>query len=299
MTPRKLLIDTDPGTDDLIALLMALRSPELEVVGVTTVGGNARLAHTTRNALRILEHIGRADVPVAPGASRPLRGRFTYAYDFHGPAGLTARLPLPQTRPTPGRASDFIYRTLAASPGRVSILALGPLTNLARLLRKHPGAKRLMGELVVMGGAVGVPGNVTPHAEFNVFNDPLAAQEVLASGIPITLVDLRVCRQALFRKADLARLGGKGRAAELALRVLKGWFRLHPKREAYDLCDPLATGVLLDPTLVTTEAVSLGVDVSDGPERGKTYVAATPGPVHVTREVDAERFKELMFRLLA
>ncbi len=298
MARRKLLIDTDPGTDDLIALLMALRAPELEVLGVTTVGGNASLDDTTRNALRILECAGRTDVLVAAGAAHPLWASFVYAYDFHGPGGLTVKLPDPNSHAAPGSAHTFIYQALKASPGEVTLLALGPLTNVALLFREHPDAKRLLKELVVMGGAVGVPGNITAHAEFNVYNDPLAAQAVFASGAPTTLVDLRVCRQVALTRADIPRLEAGGDAAKLVARVLDGWFQLHPTRDAYELCDPLAMAALLDPTLVDTEAAEVAVDTSAAPTRGMTYGVRTQGPVKVTRTVDAERTRRMVMERL-
>ena len=122
----KVVIDTDPGTDDALALMMALNSPDLEVQGLTTVGGNATLAHTTRNALRVLEYMGRSDIPVFRGASRPLRGSFRYGYYFHGPAGLTTRLPLPRSEPGPLPASEYIARVAESLAGELVVIALGP-----------------------------------------------------------------------------------------------------------------------------------------------------------------------------
>ena len=134
----KVVIDTDPGTDDALALMMALNSTELEVLGLTTVGGNATMAHTTRNTLRLLEYLGRSEIPVYRGASRPLRGRFEYAYSHHGPGGLTVRLPLPRFRPKTLRAPDYIAKAARLLAGELVLIALGPLTNIARAITREP-----------------------------------------------------------------------------------------------------------------------------------------------------------------
>ena len=189
--PPRVIIDTDPGVDDAIAILMALAWPELMLVGLTIVGGNVPLARGTRNALALLEYAGRQEVPVAQGASRPWRGRFQYSYQFHGPSGLPRRLPKPKTRPVDADATDFLAAKLQDNPGQITLVALGPMTNLANRLVRHPAALGLVGSLVVMGGAVDCRGNVTPHAEFNSYSDPVAAHAVLSSGIPLTLIDLK------------------------------------------------------------------------------------------------------------
>ena len=194
----KLILDTDPGVDDAIAILMALASgstaPEgtlvPELVGLTTVGGNVPLARGTRNALALLEYTGLQHIPVARGNARPLRGSFPYSYDFHGKGGLSRRLPEPQARPSASGAIDFLAEQLLNNPGQIALVALGPLTNLARLQQSHPGVLEKSRSLVVMGGAVNTAGNSTPPAEFNFYSDPLAAHRVVSSGAPLTLVDL-------------------------------------------------------------------------------------------------------------
>ena len=176
--PAKVILDTDPGVDDAIAILMALAWPELELVGITTVGGNVPLARGTRNALALLEYAGRQRVPVARGAARPCRGRFPYAYAFHGPGGLSRRLSQPRMHSVDIGAAEFMAAKLGGDPGQITLVALGPLTNLACLLKRHPGALDLAGSLVVMGGAADGSGNVKPHAEFNFYSDPVAAHAV-------------------------------------------------------------------------------------------------------------------------
>ena len=150
----KLLIDTDPGTDDALALLMALNAPDVEVVGITTVGGNATVAQTTRNVVKILEYMSRTDIPVASGAARPLRGRFHYAYDFHGRGDPGIQLPRPTLPPKPEEAVTSLAHTIQAHSGEITLAALGPLTNVAHLLQHHPDVARSLRRLVVMGGAL-------------------------------------------------------------------------------------------------------------------------------------------------
>ena len=181
---KPVLIDCDPGSDDALAILAALNSPDLDVVGLTTVGGNATIDDTTRNALAILEIGGRAEVPVWRGAGRPLVGEFRFGYDYHGEAGVGIRLEAPATREQPEPAVDAIARTVLDRPGELTLIALGPLTNVAQALRREPKLADEVAEIIVMGGAVEAPGNVTGHAEFNIYNDPAAAGVVFDSGSP-------------------------------------------------------------------------------------------------------------------
>ncbi len=171
----RVIIDTDPGVDDAIAILMALAWPELELVGMTTVGGNVPVSRGTRNALALLEYAGRQEVRVAQGAARPCRGRFGYSYPFHGLSGLSRRLPNPKTRPAKDDATKYLAAKLQDNPGQITLVALGPLTNLAILLKRYPAALGLAASAVVMGGAIECCGNVTPYAEFNSYSDPVAA----------------------------------------------------------------------------------------------------------------------------
>ncbi|MDA1349353.1 MAG: nucleoside hydrolase [Chloroflexi bacterium] len=150
------IIDTDPGTDDALALMMALQSPDLDVMGLTTVGGNATLAHTTLNALRVLEYLDRTEVPVHAGASHPLKGGFQYAYYFHGPGGLTARMSRPSLKPATGRAVDFLLEATRSEPGEIVLIALRPLTNVAKAMVKEPRLRECAkggGKVYQRGGA--------------------------------------------------------------------------------------------------------------------------------------------------
>lgn len=297
----KLVIDTDPGTDDVIALMMALNSPEVEVLGLTTVGGNASLADTTRNALGLLEHQGRPDIPVSQGASRPLHGSYSYSYHFHGPHGLTVRLPPPTSKTTQEMAPEFIVEQARKQAGDLVLIALGPLTNVARALDREPRLSEWLKGIVVMGGAVEVPGNMRPHrrAEFNVYNDPEAAQAVLSSGIPITLVGLDVCDKVCVYRDEAAWLSDGSILERLPRSLLANWFAADSSREQYQLCDPLAVVAVLMPNLLTFQAASVTVDTDQGEERGSTTARYGDGTVRVATGVQAPEAKSLMVSLLS
>ena len=295
----KVLIDTDPGSDDFIALMMALGSPDLEVQGLTTVGGNATLAHTTRNTLRLLEYMGRTEIPVARGVSRPLHGKYHYGYYYHGPGGLTVRLPVPELAPIDVPAPDFISRVGVALGGELVVIALGPMSNIARALRKTPGLRDLIREIVVMGGAVECPGNVTRHAEFNIYNDPAAADIVLASRIPVTLVGLDVTTQVYVERGDAPWFPGDSGSAKLANRILANWFRAHPDDDRYHLHDPLAVAAAMQPDLLTCRQAHVAVATASNDRRGQTTALYGDGPVRVAVGVDVEGAMALMRRLLS
>ena len=301
-----LIIDTDPGVDDAIAILMALASTTYNLLGLTVVGGNVPLARGARNALAILDRVRRGEVPVCPGSSRPLTGRFGYSAAFHGKSGLTRRLPDPQTQPSTESAAGFLTRNIHGSPGGVSLVALGPLTNLARLLRSPraagggaaPNPLAPVASLTVMGGAVKCPGNVTPYAEFNFHSDPLAAHRVLNCGVPITLVDLAACRQVALNKNQVHKLRADTLLGNLAIEFLKGWFKRDPNREIFQFYDPLALAAALDPELVATRQVGLAVEHSNPARWGQSSITAEPGDIALVTEVDREGFFTLLAELL-
>ena len=271
--PVPVIIDTDPGVDDALAILMALAAPALNVIGVTATAGNVPLARATRNALALLEYAGRGDIPVYRGAARPVRGRYAYAREVHSAAGLTYPIPEPTAAAAGTGAVPYLAETLRARPGEVAVIALGPLTNLARLLRRHPDALPGAARIVIMGGAVNARGNVTPDAEFNFYSDPTAARIVVESGLPMTLVDLGACRQVYLARADCdddigigtgsGNGGAGGRRATLAAGLLAGWFRRDPARERFHLYDPLAVIAALEPAILRLRPVTLAIDDAD------------------------------------
>ncbi len=296
--PIRLIIDTDPGVDDAIAILMALASPDVEVVGLTTVGGNVPLARSTRNALALLQAAGRPDIPVARGATRPLRGRYTYEPQFHGPGGLSSRLPDPTTEPVSQGAVQFLHEQLTSQPSEALLVALGPLTNIARLLREHPADLEHAKNIVVMGGAVNTPGNVTPNAEFNFYSDPVAAEIVLSSRLPITLVDLAACRQVGISREQALGLRSDHQLGRLFLDLLRGWFQRDSSRQRFEFYDPLALAIALDPVIVTVVKVDLDVVLEENEFRGETLETGGPGEITLPQNVNAARFFRLLEGLL-
>ena len=294
----KAIIDTDPGADDALALMMALAAPELDVLGLTTVGGNASLANTTRNALRLLHYLGREDVPVFRGAATPLEGKFQYAPYYHGRGGLPVRLPGTESGALAVRASDYLVSVASALKGELTVIALGPLTNVARAITKEPRFAQWVREVVVMGGAVEVPGNVTPHAEFNIYNDPNAANIVFSSGIPVTLIGLDVCNPVFLHKQDLDALDAGHAGSELQRRIVKEWLALHPESESFSLCDPLAVAATVRPNLLTYRAAAVHTDAADATRLGKTTAEYGSGSVRVASEVHAAEAKAEIIAML-
>ena len=288
----KYIIDTDPGTDDAVAFIDALNSPELDILALTTVGGNASLEDTTRNALDLMAHLGHPDMPVYRGADVPLTGVFPFAYDFHGPGGLSAPVPASQAAPRPEPAADYIQQAALEHSGDLTVIALGPLTNIAQAFIDSPDLRDHIKELIVMGGAVEVPGNITPHAEFNTYCDPHAANVVFDSGVPVTLIGLDVCREVFFtrdRHWDTPESPGERLAAQL----VQGWFDLHPDRDHFDLCDPLAIAAVLDPSPIEYRQATVHA-IEDGDQKGKTIANYGPGHIKVALRVHAHCATQLI-----
>ncbi len=295
----RLIIDTDPGVDDAIAILMALAAPGVEVVGLTTLGGNVPRARATRNALALLEAAGRRDIPVARGAARPRTGRYRPSVAFHGPGGLSVRLPESSQTPVRETAPEFLYEKITSDPNGVTVIALGPLTNLSRLEDRHPGTLSQSASVVIMGGAVETRGNVTPWAEFNFHSDPLAAGHILGLGVPVSLADLASCRQVGISRDLAFGLSTDSPVGILALQVLQGWFRRDERRERFEFYDPLAVALALDPGVATMRQVALTVVTEPGDHWGETPIVGEPGPVSLADGVDASRFFALISQLFA
>jgi len=244
-----IVIDCDPGHDDAIAILLALASPELELIGVTTVAGNQTLDKTTRNALVTLEVAGRSDIPVAAGAEAPLRRELRTAAHVHGETGLDGpELPEPSARPVDAHAADFLAELI--EPG-VVLVPTAPLTNVALLLERHPDVRERLERIVWMGGAIG-EGNVTPAAEFNAFVDPEAAAAVFAAGIPLTMIGLDVTHKALFTRAHAERLRGAGRAGRFVAELSDFFQQFHERSYGFagsPIHDAMVVAHVIDPTL--------------------------------------------------
>jgi len=274
VTPVPIVLDCDPGHDDAIAILLALGSPELELVGVTTVSGNQTLDKTTANALRVLEFVGRDDVPVFAGADRPLvRERFVADY-VHGETGLDGPdLPPPSRAPADGNAVAFLADEIRGRQGRLTLVPTGPLTNVALLLALAPDARPE--RIVAMGGAIG-EGNRTPAAEFNIWADPEAARRVYESGIDLTMIGLDVTHRALLTDAHTEEFRRRGRVGRFVAELMDFYARFH--RELYrdlegtPIHDPVAVAHVALPGLVDVRDARITVDCGWEQGRGRTNV---------------------------
>lgn len=294
---KKVILDVDTGVDDAMAIAYAAHSPELELIGLTTCFGNITAPEATRNTLAVVESLGK-DIPVIEGAKETFRRgeKKQYSRHVHGEDGLGNALKAePAGRPQPGHAADFIIEQVKRYPNEVTIISVGPLTNLALALEKAPELVSLIPEVIVMGGAVTVPGNVTPYGEANIVADPEAAAVVFGSGLPLTLVGLDVTMQTLLPRTLLNDWRASGRRDALFLAEMTEFYMefyesCYPGIGGCGLHDPLAVGVAIDPTLVKIEPMRVTV-VTEGEETGRTVGSPEGGPnIGVCTGVDAERF---------
>ena len=297
-----IILDCDPGHDDAIALLLALASPELQLLGVTTVSGNQTLQKTTANAIRVLDHVGRSDIPVAAGVGRPLVRERQVAAEVHGDSGLDGpQLPPPSRPCEPLHAIDWIAATLEGSAQRITLVATAPLTNVALFLARYPELSLKLERIVLMGGAV-AEGNITPAAEFNIWADPAAAHRVFTSGINLTMVGLDVTHQALMKPSHAERLSGAGAAGKLVAELYEFYSRFHRSHYGWDgapIHDAVAVAHVIDPTLLDTKHCGVVIDNGGELSRGRTHVDLRGRPgwtpnCDVALGIDSERFLELM-----
>jgi purine nucleosidase len=251
---RRIIIDTDPGTDDAMAILLAFRSPELQVEAITPVSGNVPLSYTLPNALKLVEIAGRTDVPVAAGAALPLVRKLLTAEYVHGENGLGGvQFPEPKTKPAAETAPDIIRRLVRSHPGEITIVAIGPLTNIALALRADAELAPLIPQIVLMGGSLS-GGNMTPAAEFNFYVDPEAARAVFHAGIPITMVGLDVTQKVVVNEKHIAALEAGDNPSSIAagriMRATMDHYRKTNFAAGPNMHDPLALATLLDPSVV-------------------------------------------------
>lgn len=308
-----IIIDTDPGIDDAMAIFYAMAAPELEVIGLTTVFGNVAVDTATTNALRLVEIAGRADVPVCRGASRSLTRPFpgaatlVHGSDGQGDAGLLS----PRHAEDPRRATQFIIESVMAHPGEITLVALGPLTNLALAVLERPEFARYVRQVVCMGGNVFVPGNASPAAEANVLSDPEATRIVLSQEWPVTMCGLDVTHRITMTPADMERIFTiPTRPAEHLARILphyRAFYEANVTGSGIFVHDSTTISYLLHPDAFETQTLALQVDTSDGISRGKLWpdrdsrerrtgghAAGSAGErlVTICRDVDARRVVE-------
>ena len=295
-----IIFDCDPGHDDAIALLLALASPEVELLGVTTVHGNQTLEKTTENALRVLELVGRTDVPVARGADRPLERTLAVAAHVHGESGLDGpELPAATASPVAQHAVEFMVEHV--TPETV-LVPVGPLTNVADALAQGVRPARI----VLMGGAI-AEGNMTPAAEFNIWADPEAAQRVFHAGVPVTMIGLDVTHQALLTPAWVERFRGAGPIGVFVAELVEFFKLFHERTYGWNgppVHDALALAQVFRPDLVRTEHRNVEVELDSELTRGRTVVdlwrrTEREPNADVGVAVDADAFLELLLERIS
>ncbi|HTU03046.1 MAG TPA: nucleoside hydrolase [Candidatus Sulfotelmatobacter sp.] len=299
MPPKPILLDVDTGVDDALAILLAFRSPELEVQGITTVHGNVGVEATTANTLIVLDLLQAPPVPVVAGAARPLRRPARGAGEVHGLDGLGDLSPRPtaSARPAGSGAHQFLLDQARKAPGDLTLVCTGPLTNLALAVQHDLSAMRALREVIVMGGAIRVPGNVTPVAEFNIAADPEAAAIVLAAALPLVLVPLDVTEQVVLTRSAARQAAPRGPLQTFVRDATAMTMAFHRSAEAVDglyLHDPLAVAVAIDATLVGRRRLPVAVECRGDLTAGMVVAdlrrrsRATPA-AEVCLEVDAAR----------
>ncbi|MHA6689981.1 nucleoside hydrolase [Devosia sp. A449] len=309
--PRKIIIDTDPGQDDAVAILLALASPEeLEVLGIVAVAGNVGLHHNANNARKVVELSGRRDIPVYAGCARPIRRQLVTAEHVHGETGLDGpNLPEPTIPLQAQHGVDYIIDTLmAAEPGTITLCTLGPLTNIAMALIKQPAIAERIAEIVMMGGAYFEVGNITPAAEFNIYVDPEAADIVLRCGAPITMLPLDVTHQIQSTPDRLAAILGLGNASGAAVHAMLTFSETFDLKKygwsGAPLHDPTVIAWLLRPELFEGRQCNVTIETGSDLTVGMTvtdywHVTDKARNVNYLRNGNADGFYDLLIERLA
>jgi len=309
MTPRKIIIDTDPGQDDAAAIMLALASPEIEVLAITAVAGNVPLKLTSLNARIVTEICGRSEVPVFAGADAPLKRKLVTAEHVHGKTGLDGVEIFEPARPLEkAHAVDFIIETLLSEPEKtITLCALGPLTNIAMAFERAPEIIARVEQIVLMGGGYFEGGNITPSAEFNIYVDPEAAQIVFASGVPLTMLPLDVTHKVLTTRSRVARLRANGNRASTEMASMLEFFeRFDEEKYGTDggpLHDPTVIAWLIDPDMFTGRRCNVEIETGSELTLGATVVdwwkvTGRPENALVIGDVDSDRFFDLLIERL-
>jgi purine nucleosidase len=305
---KKVVIDCDVGVDDALALILAFHSPELDVRAVTGVNGNVPLEQVFENIQKVLSLIQPKNKPlIAKGADRPLKGKPLYAHSVHGQDGLGgAKIDRDEGKQWwqfyAGPADELITKMARQYPDEMTLIAIGPLTNLALAIQKDPEGMRKLKEVVIMGGAVRTGGNITSYSEFNIFSDPLAARRVFSSKLSITLVPLDVTHQVSLTSQWMEQkvIPISNSFSKFAIEATGYDCTLHQFRnkEIVHLHDPLAVGVVTHPDLVKKQKLSLTVETQEGEYFGKIVEGLGGSDIDVCLAVDAKRFLELFLSRL-
>ena len=301
---RTIILDCDPGHDDALAIMLAAGSPEVEIAAITTVAGNQTLDKTTLNARRVCTLAGIRGVPIVAGCDRPLLRELVTAGEVHGASGLDGHeWPEPDVPVEPGHAVELIVERVTAAPGEITLVATGPLTNVAMAVRREPGIVAAVREVVLMGGSF-TRGNHTPAAEFNVYVDPEAAAIVFAAGWPVTLVGLDLTQQASVTPAVLDRIAAIGTSAGAAVVDLMRFYgRRYTPPDGPPLHDPCAVARVIDPAMVQCREAFVAVETQGRWTRGMTVVdfagrLGHPPNATVATTLDVPAFWDLLVAAL-
>jgi purine nucleosidase len=305
---KKVVIDCDVGVDDALALILAFHSPELDVKAVTGVNGNVPLDQVFENIQKVISLIQPRNKPlIAKGADQPLKGKTIYAHSVHGKGGLGgAQIDLREgedwVKLFPGRADELIIKMARQYPDEITLIATAPLTNLALALRSDQEGMGKLKEIVIMGGAVQTRGNITPYAEFNIYSDPLAAEIVLKSGLPITLVPLdvtqRVSLTSPLMEEKVKPINNPFSRFLMEATGYRSANRQFRNKELIHLHDPLAMGVVIDSTLVKKEKLSIGVETQEGEHYGEISETKEGPKIDICLGVNVKGFLELFISRL-
>jgi len=300
----RMILVVDTGIDDALALALAVRHPRIRLEAVVTSWGNIGVDLVNQNTLRVLDWLGATEVPVVSGADRPLLGEAIDAGHFHGQDGLGGARLAASARAVLQGGVDYLIQLLMAEPGEISLVCTGPFTNLALAVQQEPRIVGAVREVVVMGGAVQLPGNVTPVAEFNVAADPEAAAIVFDQTWPVTMVGLDVTNKVVLRADEVRQLENESSIEAVLTREVTRYLFEQRAMASMALHDPLAVGVALDHSLVTASNGPVHVEIRGQYTRGQTvfdlrpWVEQPPSHTRVALEVDAERFREMFFTTL-
>lgn len=300
---EKLIYDTDPGIDDALGLLFLAASPEIELLAITVTHGNTTQEKCLRNALQLVELAGISHVPVARGASEPLVKELSVAEETHGDGGLGyAVLPESSVKPVAETGHDLIIRLVTENPGQITLLCVGPMTNIALALLKAPQIASQIKRIVAMGGSIHYPGNATPQSEYNVFCDPESYEIVLQSGIDMTLVPLDVTYQCLLTTEHVSKMSSARTTVQNFIKdSTRFYMEFHDVYQGIKGCainDPLAAAIIIDPKLVTLTDYFVEIELRSETSKAKTIAdhygaLKKKANAHVAMQVNVERFMDL------
>ena len=306
MTPKRIIIDTDPGVDDALTFLLAFASPEIQIEALTTTQGNVTVEKATQNALATLGFLSASHIPVAKGCVLPIVGPLLASDHVHGQSGIgNAKLPQPTSHPVSQHAIDYLIERFLAEPGELSLFTIGPLSNVALAIRKEPRFASAIKEMVIMGGAIREGGNITAQAEFNIYTDPHAAHIVFHSGIPITLIPLDVTHKCMLYRKDVQRLQKiNSPISQFIEDATAVYLEFTKEKTGIDGCalhDPLTLATIIAPELLTLKEHYVDVDISGGISTGKTFAdfyrtTEKPANMKVALDVRGEEFVELFLQ---